>query len=330
MTRLLVSISFVFCVVSSMPSALAAPTHSASALSGAETTNALPVQPKLSALSVLVLDEKTGSPLIIKNADMETPIASISKLMTAMVILDAKQDMQEKIAVTNEDVDMLRHSSSRLAVGTVLTRGQLLHLALIASENRAAHALARHYPGGLGACIQAMNQKAKTLGMQNTTFEDPTGLTSHNQSTAEDLAKMVKAAYAYPTIHEITTTAHYQITHTTLSRIRERIRSHKLRHHKRQSTHIVWRSITREVAFNNTNQLVREGRWDIGLSKTGFINEAGHCLVMQANIARHKVIIVLLDAAGKYDRIRDAQRIRQWMESHLTNDKVASAADYLP
>lgn len=330
MKRLLVAISSAFCIASSLSAAvLADPVHSASlpAISSEPSVaDTLPDQPKLKALSVLVLDEKTGAPLIVKNAGMETPIASISKLMTAMVILDAKQDMREKITVTNEDVDMLRHSTSRLAVGTTLTREQMLHLALIASENRAAHALARAYPGGLAACIKAMNLKAQSIGMRNTVFEDPTGLTSHNQSTAEDLAKMVKTASGYSTIHEITTTAHYQIIHTALLRIRQRLS----RHHKHQHEHVVWRPVTREVAFNNTNALVRGGHWDIGLSKTGFINEAGHCLVMQANIARHKVIIVLLDAAGKYDRIRDAQSIRQWMEAHQSSDKVASAADYLP
>uniref|UniRef100_E6QR87 D-alanyl-D-alanine endopeptidase (DD-endopeptidase) (Penicillin-binding protein 5) (PBP-5) n=1 Tax=mine drainage metagenome TaxID=410659 RepID=E6QR87_9ZZZZ len=282
----------------------------------------LPDQPRLSALSVLVLDEATGSTLLDKNPDLETPIASISKLMTAMVVLDAKQPMNEKLAVTDADVDKLRHSSSRLAVGTVLTRAQMFHLALIASENRAAFALARNYPGGEEKCIQAMNRKAKALGMTHTVFEDPTGLTSHNQSTAEDLAKMVQAAAGYQVIHEITTTAHYQITRTARVKVRQRHAHHRS---------VVWRSVTQEVAFNNTNPLVREGHWDIGLSKTGFINEAGHCLVMQAKIASKRVVIVILDSMGKYGRINDAKRIRQWVEAHVKHNEVASAAsDLLP
>ncbi|MDA8327948.1 MAG: serine hydrolase [Betaproteobacteria bacterium] len=283
----------------------------------------LPDQPRLSALSVLVLDETTGSTLLDKNPDLETPIASISKLMTAMVVLDAKQPMNEKLAVTEADVDKLRHSSSRLAVGTVLTRAQMFHLALIASENRAAFALARNYPGGEAKCIQAMNRKAQALGMTHTVFEDPTGLTSHNQSTAEDLAKMVQAAAGYQVIHEITTTAHYQITRTARVKVRQKRHAH---HHA-----VVWRSVTQEVAFNNTNPLVREGQWDIGLSKTGYINEAGHCLVMQAKIASERVVIVILDSMGKYGRINDAKRIRQWVEAHVKHNEMASAAsDLLP
>ncbi len=275
--------------------------------------------PALSARSVLVFNETDGQPLLEKNPDVETPIASISKLMTAMVVLDAHQDMNEKIKITDEDVDNLRHSSSRLAVGTELTRGQLMHLALICSENRAASALSRHYVGGRAAFIQAMNRKAQTLGMTHTSFEDPTGLSSHNQSTAEDLARMVQAAADYPVIHEITTTGQYQISHTALIKVRTR--------HSRKHSHVavVWQKVIREIDFHNTNQLVRENKWDIGLSKTGYITEAGHCLVMQVKVARQKVIIVLLDASGKYGRISDARRIHQWLEAHVTAPaKVAS------
>ncbi len=270
--------------------------------------------PRLSSQSALVLDEADGAPLIVKNPEMLTPIASISKLMTAMVVLDAKQDMNEKLTITHDDVDLLRHSGSRIAVGTVLTRGQLLHLALISSENRAAFALSRYYPGGRAQCIQAMNRKARQLGMTHTAFDDPTGLSSHNQSTAEDLAKMVQAAVRYPLIHEITTTAHYEISRTAMVKIRGR----HTRHHA-----VAWRTVIREMAFNNTNQLVRNGDWDIGLSKTGFINEAGHCLVMQAKIASKPVIIVLLDAEGKYGRISDARHIRDWIEAHASRGHVA-------
>lgn len=272
-------------------------------------------QPHLSALSVLVLNQSDGQPLYQKNVDMETPIASISKLMTAMVVLDAHLDMNEMLEITQADVDMLRHTSSRLPVGTRLSRSELLHLALIASENRAASALARNYPGGREKFIAAMNRKARNLGMAHTTFEDSSGLSSNNQSTAADLGKMVQAAVRYPVIHEITTTGAYEITSTGMIRVR----------HKHKES---WRSVERRVAFHNTNQLVRDENWDIGLSKTGFINEAGHCLVMQAKIAQKPVIIVLLDAYGKYGRINDAKRIKQWLEQR-TDNKVAMRLDQI-
>ena len=272
-------------------------------------------QPHLSALSVLVLNQNDSQPLYQKNIDMETPIASISKLMTAMVVLDAHLDMDEMLEITQADVDMLRHTSSRLPVGTRLSRSELMHLALIASENRAASALARNYPGGREKFIAAMNRKARSLGMAHTTFEDSSGLSSNNQSTAADLGKMVQAAARYPVIHEITTTGSYEITSTGMIRVR---------HKHKQS----WRSVERRVAFHNTNQLVRDENWDIGLSKTGFINEAGHCLVMQAKIAQKPVIIVLLDAYGKYGRINDAKRIKQWLEQRADN-KVAMRLDQI-
>ena len=272
-------------------------------------------QPHLSALSVLVLNQNDGQPLYQKNIDMETPIASISKLMTAMVVLDAHLDMNEMLEITQADVDMLRHTSSRLPVGTRLSRSELMHLALIASENRAASALARNYPGGREKFIAAMNRKARSLGMAHTSFEDSSGLSSNNQSTAADLGKMVQAAVRYPVIHEITTTGAYEITSTGMIRVR----------HKHKES---WRSVERRVAFHNTNQLVRDENWDIGLSKTGFINEAGHCLVMQAKIAQKPVIIVLLDAYGKYGRINDAKRIKQWLEQR-TDNKVAMRLDQI-
>ena len=273
--------------------------------------------PVLSSRSVLVLNEVNGVPLMEKNADIETPIASISKLMTAMVVLDAHPDMSEQIKITDVDVDTLRHSSSRLMVGTVLTRSQLLHLALIASENRAAFALSRSYPGGREKFIQAMNLKAQALGMTHSSFEDPTGLSSHNHSTADDLAKMVKAAANYPLIHEITTTCEYDIRRTALVKVNQR-------HGKKHAHMAVWHKVVHEIAFHNTNQLVREHKWDISLSKTGYITEAGHCLVMQLKVANQHVIIVLLDSSGKYDRIADARRIHQWLQAHASTIKVAS------
>lgn len=272
-----------------------------------------PSAPQLSALSVLVMDQKDGQAIYQKNIDMETPIASISKLMTAMVVLDAHLDMNEILEITQADVDKLRHTSSRLAVGTRLSRGELMHLALIASENRAASALSRNYPGGHARFIEAMNRKAKALGMSHTSFEDATGLSSNNQSTASDLAKMVGAAVKYPLIHEITTTGQYEITRTARVMVGRK-------HHKQA------RSVEQRVAFHNTNQLVRDQEWDIGLSKTGFINEAGHCLVMQAKIAQKPVIIVLLDAYGRYGRINDAKQIKAWLEQQ-TADKVALRMD---
>lgn len=272
-------------------------------------------EPKLNSLAVLVLNQSNGQALYQKNVDILTPIASITKLMTAMVLLDAHQPMDEDITISPLDVDNLRHSSSRLAVGTTLSRGELLHLALIASENRAAHALARNYPGGLQRFIAAMNNKARALNMQHTTFEDPTGLTSNNRSTAEDLAKMVEAAARYPQIRDITTTGSYEITRPALVRV-----GHK---HKKE-----WRHIVRRVEFHNTNRLVRNDNWNIGLSKTGFINEAGHCLVMQAKIAQKEVIIVLLDG-GKYARVADAERIKSWLE-HQSSTLVALKLDGRP
>lgn len=256
--------------------------------------------------AVLVLDQVTGEPLFAKNMDVPTSIASITKLMTAMVTLDARLPMGEEITISEADVDRLKGTGSRLALGTRLTREELLHLALIASENRAASALSRAYPGGRDAFIAAMNRKARALGMEQTRFVDGTGLHSGNQSTAADLARLVDAAYRYPLIRGISTTASYDVVvpGTQVVKVKE--------HGKLRTVH---RPVQRHVAFVNTNSLVREGEWDIGLSKTGYIREAGHCLVMQARIAEQRVIIVLLDAVGKWSRMDDATRIRRWLES---------------
>ncbi|MBI5330529.1 MAG: serine hydrolase [Betaproteobacteria bacterium] len=260
----------------------------------------------LKSSAALVLDQKTGETLYSKNVNMETPIASITKLMTAMVTLDAGLDLDEEITITQAEVDRLKGTSSRLAVGARLTRGELMHLALIASENRAAAALSRVYPGGRDDFIAAMNRKAQTLGMKDTQFVDGTGLNSSNRSTAADLAKMVDAAYRYPLIRRISTSGSFDVAMpgTKVVRVRENGKTHK-----------VAREVTRHVAFNNTNALTRADDWEIGVSKTGYINEAGHCLVMQANIAEQKVIIVLLDSWGKWSRIGDATRIRKWLEN---------------
>jgi serine-type D-Ala-D-Ala endopeptidase (penicillin-binding protein 7) len=239
----------------------------------------------LRSASVLVQDQRTGKCLIQKQADVVLPIASITKLMTAMVMLDANMNLEESLTIVSEDVDTLRHSRSHLPVHTTLTRRNALLLALMASENRAAHALGRTYPGGLGTFVAAMNAKARSLGLAETHFDDPTGISSGNMSSARDLARMVDAAYRYRLIREYTTSEK-----TTV-----------------QSGH-------RTLQFHNTNRLLRNPRWQIGLSKTGFIDEAGRCLVMQSQVAKRPVLIVLLDAQGKLTRYGDANRIKQWME----------------
>lgn len=242
---------------------------------------------KLASLKALVINQLTGETVYAKNTDLPTPIASVTKLMTAMVMLDAHLPMDDLLYITDEDVDYLKGTRSRLSVGTILTRGELLQLALIASENRAASALGRNYPGGITAFVLAMNHKAQLLGMKSTQFVDSSGLNSNNVSTAGDLAKMVNAAYRYPEIRQVTTTASQEITL-----------------YGRQNP----------INFVNTNALVRGGNWVIGLSKTGFINEAGRCLVMQAEISGQPMIIVLLDSVGKMTRVGDANRIRKWVE----------------
>lgn len=253
--------------------------------------------PKLHSAIVLIYDEKTQRPLYTKNPDAHAPIASITKLMTAMVVLDAKLPLDDEISVDVADMDTLKGTHSRLRVGLTYTRSEMLKLALMASENRAAAALARTYPGGTAAAVAAMNAKARELGMQDTRFFDPTGLNFNNVSTARDLVKMVAAARNYALIHQYTTTA----------------------------THSVEGWGGREMRFNNTNPLVKNASWDIGVSKTGFINEAGRCLVMQAKISQRPVIIVLLDSMGKRTRIGDANRIKKWMESANTRTRTRIA-----
>ncbi len=244
--------------------------------------------------AALVIEQGGNDALYQKNANAIVPIASITKLMTAMVVLDGSPNLQAPITISDEDVDYMRGSRSRLHVGSVLSRESALLLALMSSENRAANALARHYPGGMPAFLSAMNIKAQALGMRDTRFEDPTGLTSNNVSTANDLAKMVVAAYKYPLIREFSTTAEATVEVGG-----------------------------REMAYRNTNPLVRSAAWDVGLSKTGYISEAGKCLVMQARVADKPVVIVLLDSAGKLTRVGDANRIKRWMESTHASNKSA-------
>ena len=250
--------------------------------------------PRLHSSIALIYDQKTQSPLYTKNSDALTPIASITKLMTAMVVLDSQQPLNEEISIDKADVDTLKGTRSRLRVGMKFTRNELLKLALMASENRAAAALARTYPGGYDAAISAMNVKAYELGMRSTRFFDPAGLNSNNVSTAHDLVKMVSAASNYSLIHQYTTAASHSVDG--------------------------WRG--REMRFVNTNPLVRSASWDIGVSKTGYISEAGRCLVMEATINQRPVIIVLLDSWGKNSRIGDANRIKKWMESSNTRTRM--------
>lgn len=241
----------------------------------------------LKSAVALVVDQDTDQVLFSKNPQAVLPIASITKLMTALVVTEANQDLAERLVITEEDVDTEKHSRSRLKVGTELTRGEMLHLALMASENRAANALGRHYPGGMTAFVEAMNATAQRLHMSDTRYVEPTGLSSQNRSSARDLSLLVKAAFEHQIIRELST-----------------------------SPEAVVPVGTRQLQFRNTNGLVRNPAWEIGLQKTGYIAEAGRCLVMQAQLAGRKLIMVLLDSAGRYSRIGDAERIRKWLASH--------------
>ena len=232
-----------------------------------------------------VIDQDTNEVLVSKNDQAVLPIASITKLMTGVVISEAKLSMDESITITQDDVDTEKGSSSRLKVGTTLTRGELLHLSLMASENRAAHALGRTYPGGLQAFVDLMNAKAAALGMRDTRYIEPTGLSSKNQSSAKDLATLVSLAYQDPILRELSTSPSHQVE----------VGKHSLN-------------------YKTTNRLIKNPNWDIGLQKTGYISEAGQCLVMQAKIAGRKLILVFLDSAGKLSRIADAERVRKWVE----------------
>lgn len=244
---------------------------------------------KLRSASVMVQDARTGEIVLDKNSDVVVPIASITKLMTAMVILDRGLDLEQRIVLSGEDIDVVKGTRSRLRTGGALTRDELMLLALMASENRAAAALGRTYPGGMDAFVAAMNIKAAALGMTESRFVDPTGLSPKNVASARDLVKLVSGAHAYPLIRDYSTREHATV-----------------------------KVYGRPHAFRNTNGLVRSARWDIGLSKTGYISEAGRCLVMQVKLASKDLIVVLLDSWGKQSRIGDANRIRKWLESTAT------------
>ncbi|MFC5475361.1 D-alanyl-D-alanine endopeptidase [Paraherbaspirillum soli] len=246
----------------------------------------------------LVLDQNSSEVLLDKNSQVALPIASLTKLMTSLVVVEAKQDMSEVLSVTDEDIDREKHSSSRLRVGSELTRADMLHIALMSSENRAASTLGRHYPGGLPAFVEAMNAKAKALGMTDTHYVDSTGLSHLNVASARDLSKLVLAAYQHPVIRQYSTDPKYLVEPGG-----------------------------RPLQYSNSNHLVDNPGWQIGLQKTGYINEAGRCLVMQTTIEGRQIVMVLLDSRGKNSRQADADRVRKWLaDSHaptLTKVKLA-------
>ncbi|MEO5702494.1 MAG: serine hydrolase [Gammaproteobacteria bacterium] len=263
-------------------------------------TVAAPVQKDYQALTLysnqaIVVDQSSGKVLYDKNADAQKPIASITKLMTAIVTLDADLPMDEKIAITRDDIDTLRKSHSRLKIGPKHTRRELLQIALMSSENRAASALSRSYPGGRMVFINAMNKKAKALGMKNTHFQDSTGLDSGNVSTARDLVRLVQAGFEYTLIREITTDSSYDLEQGAI------------------------------LKYKNSNPLFKDKKWEIGLSKTGYIIPAGHCLVMQTKVVDQPLIIVLLDANARGTVSADSNRIKNWFAKLLGTHKLALA-----
>ncbi|WP_177172814.1 D-alanyl-D-alanine endopeptidase [Giesbergeria anulus] len=241
---------------------------------------------ELKSSVALVIDQDTQEVLLRKNEQAILPIASLTKLMTGLLISEARLPMHEPITITQEDVDTEKGSRSRLSVGTTLTRQEMLHLALMSSENRAANALGRTYPGGLGTFVAKMNAKARQLGMADTRYVEPTGLSSNNQSSARDLAMLVNVASRDPLLREFSTSPGHEVAVGQ-----------------------------RTLQYNNTNRLVKNPDWDTGLQKTGYIAEAGRCLVMQTKVAGRKLIMVFLDSAGKYSRLGDAERVRNWVEA---------------
>ena len=276
------------------PGAKAKPVKISTAAQGGAAKLALvrlpadPMKLPLKASVAYVIDQDSDEVLLGKNDDDVRPIASLTKLMTGLVVAEARLPLDERITITGSDVDRLKFSSSRLQVGTQLTRREALHLALMSSENRAAHALGRTYPGGVTAFVSAMNNKARQLGMLQTRYVDPTGLSGANKSSARDLAVLAEAAYAHPLLRKYSTSRGYEVEAAD----------------------------GRELAYVNTNRLVREGDWKIGLQKTGFISEAGQCLVVQTRVKGRNLIMVFLDSADKLTRIRDAETVRRWLDQH--------------
>ncbi len=279
-------------VLLGLPFAAAAagtPAHHSRASNSAVAELTKEGDPNVRSTGVFVFDPTTGQTLFSKNADTQAPIASITKLMTAMVVLDANLPLDEAIEISTDDIDHVKNSSSRLPIGSRFRRDDLMRLALMASDNRAAAALGRTYPGGLAAFVPAMNAKAQALGLSQTHYVDSSGLSPQNVSSPSDLGKLVAAASSYELIREYTTT---------------------------QAVSVQLPDSKRKMNFVNTNALVRSSDWKIGLSKTGYINEAGKCLVMQAMIANQPIVIVLLDSWGRLTRVADANRIRHWLEKN--------------
>ena len=253
--------------------------------------------PQLRSASLLVLDAGTSDVLLARNATTPVSIASITKLMTALVVLEAGQPLDETLRISEADVLKARGTPSRLAPGTRLTRSDLLHLALMASENRAAQALASHYPGGVAACVAAMNRKAKAIGMQHARFVDATGLGAGNVASPRDLARLIEAAAAHATIREFSTDPSHSV------------------------------QVGREILeYRNTDSLVRDPDWDVIVQKTGFTHAAGRCLVMKARVDGRELVLVLLDSFGKYTRVADARRIRKWLGAQVALGGALAAA----
>ena len=259
-----------------------------------------PAKLEVRSSSALVVDVKTGKTLYQKNATKVRPIASLTKLMTALVVLDANLRLNEMLTVTNADIDRIKGTGSRLAIGSKLSRAEMLHIALMSSENRAASALARHYPGGQRAFVEAMNAKARMLGMWNTHYADSTGLNPRNVSTAQDLAKLAAAAASYPLIRQYSTDEQSYV-----------------------------RTNKRQLHYLNSNRLIREGQWEFTLSKTGYIREAGRCLVLGTKVNHEPVIMVLLNAETTNDRVADAKRIKTWLESSGRTTLAANQSSML-
>ena len=245
----------------------------------------------------IIYDAESGDIIYQKKANEKSSIASLTKLMTAMVLIDSNLDLDKKVTITKSDFDKIKGTTSRVWLGSELSRKELLSIALIASDNRAASAISNSYPGGKKAFVQAMNVKAKQLGMDDTSFADPTGLDKNNISTAIDLVKMTQAAQQYPLIRELSTSSYYE-------------------------AHIKNKKI--KLNYNNTNLLVRQGLWDIDISKTGYIREAGKCLIMQTKVMDKPIIMVFLKSYGKYTRTADAKRVRKWLESVHVQANLAS------
>ncbi|MFM5706008.1 D-alanyl-D-alanine endopeptidase [Aeromonas veronii] len=256
--------------------------------------------PNLSSAAFVVANHRTGEVISERNGNRVMPIASLTKLMTALVVLDANLRLNEMLTVTNADIDRIKGTGSRLAIGSRLSRAEMLHIALMSSENRAASALARHYPGGQRAFVEAMNAKARMLGMWNTRYADSTGLNPRNVSTAQDLAKLAAAAASYPLIRQYSTDEQSYV-HTN----------------------------KRQLHYLNSNRLIREGQWEFTLSKTGYIREAGRCLVLGTKVNREPVIMVLLNAETTNDRVADAKRIKTWLESSGRTTLAANQSSML-